>query len=339
MPLAPSSPTPYRFEDLPAISRNELVLWNWYCRIAPSQTEWRSWASEILGRLVEKPAGQRLQLVETHQVDTKFGEKILSFGSKQEILLGRDPGNDVVLAASAIAGKQARLFVQDGKAYLEDLGGRLGTYLGDTRIPSHEKQLLGSGDQFTIFPYRFRVLVEHCWNPETDVTVSECRLEPQSRAEFMTLSPPGTHTFVVKAEPGRRKAVVQVSSGFLANVQQRILAPLGLQRIKNTVPSDDSFLGFILLAFLERLNRSLKFPDQFSFASASREMPADTTRGMSLSFAVGVGGLTGQFRIFLPLEFLTIGKSEAAGVSTMSFPGRTLLEVPGVGRLCRSFPR
>ncbi len=328
MPPATSSPTPYRFENLPAISRNEVVLWNWYCRIAPTQVEWRSWVAEILGHLVEKPVGQKLQLVQTHQVDTKFGEKVLDFGSKQEVFFGRDTGNDVVLAASAIAGKQARLFIQDGKAYLEDLGGRLGTYLWDNRIPSREKQLLGSGDQFTIFPYRFRALVEHCWSPETDVAVSECRLEAQSRAEFLGLSPPGARTFVVKADTGRGRAVLQVSSGFLEKLQQRILAPLGLQRIKNTVPSDDAFLGFVMLAFLERLNRGLKFPDQFSFAKASREMPADSTRGMTLSFAVGVGGLTGPFRIFLPLEFLPAGKSEAAGVSAVSFPGELCWKFP-----------
>src|SRR6201999_3423467 len=77
---------PYRFEDLPSFTREQVALWNWYCRIAPDRTEWTSWVADILGHLLEHPADQELQLVQTHMVDPDFGEKVLSLGSKTEFL-------------------------------------------------------------------------------------------------------------------------------------------------------------------------------------------------------------------------------------------------------------
>ena len=50
-----------------------------------------SWVGEIFGHLLERPAGQQLQLVQSHLVDAHAAEKTLSFGSKQELFLGRIP--------------------------------------------------------------------------------------------------------------------------------------------------------------------------------------------------------------------------------------------------------
>jgi len=73
-------------------------------------TDWRAWLSEIFSHLVERPAGQQLQLTQTHLVDADFGEKLLSFGSKQEIFIGRAAENEVVLPAKAVANQHAHLF-------------------------------------------------------------------------------------------------------------------------------------------------------------------------------------------------------------------------------------
>src|SRR3977135_3419244 len=103
-----SRPMPYRFENLPSLARQEIILWNWYSRIGPSGVEWKSWLADIFGHLLERPAGQQLQLLQTHLVDAEFGEKVLSFGSKQELFIGRAPDNVIVLPAKAIANRHAR---------------------------------------------------------------------------------------------------------------------------------------------------------------------------------------------------------------------------------------
>ena len=190
MPLeSRSRPLTYRFENLPTLTRQQVLLWNWYARIGPDETEWMSWVGEIFGHLLERPAGQQLQLVQSHLVDAHAAEKTLSFGSKQELFLGRNPDNDVVLPASAIANKHAAHCPEDGRVYLEDLATALGTYLWDKKIPASQPQLMTNGDQFTIFPHRFRVQVERTWTPETDFALSQSHITPVNQTEFFQTSP------------------------------------------------------------------------------------------------------------------------------------------------------
>ena len=327
-PAPRSRVTLYRFENLPCLTRQEVPLWNWYISCGPDKRDWQSWLSDVFGHLVERPAGQQLQLVQSHLVESEFGDKVLSFGSKQELFIGRGAENDVVLPAKAIASRHAHLFLKDNRLYLEDLGGRLGTYLWDRRIEPNDPQLLRNGDQFSVFPYRFRVVLEQSWTPETDVELSECRAVPLSRAEFLAMSPAGRRTFVVNPHPSGERALLEVNPAFLSEMQQRILVPLTLNTAAGTVPSDDAFAGFVMLALLERLNRGLKFPVQFSFGRGKAHKLVDATRGMSLSSAVRVGDLTGHFRVFLPLEFLSKYKSDANARPKREYPAG----------LCWNFP-
>ena len=318
----------YRFENLPALTRAQVLLWNWYTRVGPEEADWMSWVGEIFGHLLERPAGQQLQLVQSHLVDTHAAEKALSFGSKQELFLGRNSDNDVVLPASAIANKHARLVLKDGRLYLEDLGTALGTYLWDKKIPANQPQIMTNGDQFTIFPHRFRVLVDRTWSPETDFALSECRVTPVDRTEFFQTSPATWRLFVLNAHPGGQQAVLELSPTFLAQLQQRILVPLGVEQSKSPAPSDDAMLGFIMLALLEHLNRKLRFPVQFSFVRGARKNLTDTTPGMALTFAVGIGGLTGQIRFFVPLDFLAESQPQTPGELGAKYPAGLAWNLP-----------
>ena len=185
----------------------ELVL---PCR--SQSADWRAWVADIFGHLLEKPEGYQIRLIQTHLVDTKFGEKTLEFGSKQEISLGRQTDNDVVLSATAIASKHARLFVKDGQFYLEDQGGQLGTYLWDTRLPAREKQLVRAGDQFTVFPYRFRILLIPVGRPKL-ISVSAIALcNFPGRADYTQQAPRGYSVFAIDANPSSERALVHVQS-------------------------------------------------------------------------------------------------------------------------------
>jgi flagellar motor switch/type III secretory pathway protein FliN/pSer/pThr/pTyr-binding forkhead associated (FHA) protein len=301
------------FDNLNSLSRQELLLWNWYGRCSLGGAEWRKWITEIFARLMERPAGQQIQLMQTHLVDAQFGERLLTFGAKWELFMGRDPENDVPLTNKAISNKHARLYAKDGRFYLEDLGGGLGTYLWDKKMRPNERHQVRSGDQFTIFPYRFRVQVENTWVPETEVAVGDFRTQPATRAEFLQASPPLWRTFVVNAQTGGERALLEISPSLLTGFQQRIFGASGVAKVKDSVPADDTLMGFVMLALLERLNERVKFPLQFSFLKSNREK-GDPGRGISISFGIGVSGMAGHCRVFVPFDFL----SSQAGKPTLS---------------------
>jgi flagellar motor switch/type III secretory pathway protein FliN len=310
---------PY-WETLPSFTRKEVVLWNWFCNLASAEPDWQTWLGKVLGGLVERPAGLQLSLVQTHQVDARFGEKVLEFGAKQELFIGRDADNDVVLSANAIAKRHTRIVIKEEVPYLEDLGSRLGTYLGDKKVAPNDLRALRHGDQFTVFPYRFRVVLAQSWAPETDVRLSRLSVQSMNRAEFFQQSPVAWRVFVILAHPGGDPALLEASPSFLTRLQKRMLGPLGLDGSQGPVPSDDALLGFTMLAALDHLNQGLKFPFQFSLGRGTRSALADSTRGLLLSFTVGVGEITGDVRIFLSLDLLTRAKGGSEWKTGAGFP-------------------
>ncbi len=294
----------YCFEGLPSFKREEIALWNWYSRVAIGSSDWKEWLTDIVAHVVERPEGLHLRLLQTHAVDAQFGEKVLDFGSKQELSIGRDADNDVVVPAQAVSSKNTRLFFKDGQLFVEDLGDSVGTYVWEKKIEPKQIRPLVNGDRFTVFPYRFRVLLEQSWSAETTVAISNGRVQPQSYAEFSRNSLAGWRRFTISAQPNAGDVLVEVSQSFLADLQTRVLAPAGIRSANRLTPSDDIIVQLIMLAALERVNRRLKFPVQFSLRSAKHAGFPDSLRGMSLQAAVGIGDLTGQVRVFLPFEFL-----------------------------------
>ncbi len=318
---------PY-WESLPSFTREEVVLWNWFCGLACSGSDWQAWLAGILGQIVERPAGLQLRLVQTHQVDAHFGEKLLDFGAKQELFIGRDADNDVVLSANAIAKRHTRVVVKEEVPYLEDLGSRLGTYLGDKKVPPNDLRPLRHGDQFTVFPYRFRVVLAQHWVPETDVRLSRFSLRAINGAEFFQQSPVAWRVFVIQAHPGGEQALLEASPSFLMRLQKRLLGPMALDDGKGPVPSDDALLGFTVLAALEHLNQSLKFPFQFTLGRGTRQALADSTRGLMLGVTVGVGEMTGDVRVFLSLDLLSRARGAGEAKSEASYPPGLVWKLP-----------
>jgi flagellar motor switch/type III secretory pathway protein FliN/pSer/pThr/pTyr-binding forkhead associated (FHA) protein len=319
-------PVAYTFKNLPSLTREELILSNWYSRLSPSRMEWRAWLAEIFGHLLQRPAGVQFQLIQTHLVENGSGEKLLTFGSKQELFLGRDAENEIVLAGKTIASRHARLALTNDQLFLEDLGGTIGTYLWDKRIKPNQPLSLKDGDQFSIFPFSFRVLLETCWQPESNVVLGKCCTRTLSSSEFLATSPIGWRIFEVNPHPKGNRALLSIGSAFLGELQQQLLGPVRLRR-QQCVPSDDTFVWFVMLALLEHLNRRLRFPVKFSFARSKATDRKEPTQGILVSSVLAVGGASAQFRLFLPFDLFP----QSGGLTTQdleSYP-------PG---LCWSFP-
>ncbi|MCP4374106.1 MAG: FHA domain-containing protein [Deltaproteobacteria bacterium] len=66
----------------------------------------------------------------------KFNDKILKTieSGKNEIMIGRNAENDIVIENLAVSKEHARIVKQDGAYYIEDLNSTNGTYLNKIRI-------------------------------------------------------------------------------------------------------------------------------------------------------------------------------------------------------------
>jgi hypothetical protein len=71
---------------------------------------------------------------------------------REEIRIGRDPGNDLVLPTKSISREHARLTSVNGRWFVEDRGSYNGTLLNGTRIPPGSLLPLRHGDRVSIGP-------------------------------------------------------------------------------------------------------------------------------------------------------------------------------------------
>ena len=70
----------------------------------------------------------------------KFNDKILKTieSEKNEIMIGRNAENDIVIENLAVSKEHARIVNQDGAYYIEDLNSTNGTYLNKIRITKED---------------------------------------------------------------------------------------------------------------------------------------------------------------------------------------------------------
>jgi len=69
--------------------------------------------------------------------------------ARRVVLLGRDPGNDIVVRSPSVSARHARVVVDEGGPWLEDLGSRNGTFVG-TPPRRIERERIGLHDTITL---------------------------------------------------------------------------------------------------------------------------------------------------------------------------------------------
>ncbi|MEO0254715.1 MAG: GGDEF domain-containing protein [candidate division WOR-3 bacterium] len=82
----------------------------------------------------------------------KKGEEILKIFpiKKNEILIGRNPENDLVLDDSLVSRKHCKIFLKEDSIFIEDLGSTNGTFLNGQRI---KRERLKIGDEIGVGIY------------------------------------------------------------------------------------------------------------------------------------------------------------------------------------------
>ncbi|RME00002.1 MAG: FHA domain-containing protein, partial [Deltaproteobacteria bacterium] len=99
------------------------------------------------------------QILEILVVNHKEGEESAHLFDPTEITIGRKGDNTLVLPSGSVSSHHARIFLKEGKLYVEDLGSTNGTLLKKKRLkgihalwPGDEIQIA----QFTLFIRRLR---------------------------------------------------------------------------------------------------------------------------------------------------------------------------------------
>jgi type III secretion system YscQ/HrcQ family protein len=292
---------PFAFEGLETYTREEVVLINWFHCFFPGAKKWREVVQDVFSGLVEKRTGTTIHLVQTSEIEQKQETREYTF-EKTELMIGRNPQNDVVLPAKAIGREHFRLFAREGSFYIEDLGSALGTWVNQKRLEPKQAYNLNNGDTIRTFPYSLTFEARSNWEPETDVQFHATPADTAVWEDFLHGSPVGCVSYDVTMNPGAGAIRLQADRPFLVKLISRALRE---QTSGVLVASDRGVIEFLLLSILERVNGQVLAPFGFSLEQP-RYNPAAHARGLSFSFFVGLADLAGTIRVFMP--FHTIEK-------------------------------
>ncbi len=90
--------------------------------------------------------------------------------SKEEIYIGRDIGNDIVINDAEVSRKHARLLLQAGQYVLEDLGSTNGSFVNDRRITG--PHILTTGEVVQLGENVLLAFEASQYDPDATVAVS-----------------------------------------------------------------------------------------------------------------------------------------------------------------------
>ncbi len=90
--------------------------------------------------------------------------------AKNEITIGRDISNDIVVSDAEVSRKHVRLIVQAGQYILEDLGSTNGTFVNEQRISG--PRILSEGDTIQLGEHVVFVFEAVGFDPDATVAVS-----------------------------------------------------------------------------------------------------------------------------------------------------------------------
>ena len=293
--------SPFEFQGLETYTRSETALWNWSRHFLRGSQDWKSWIRDAWGDLLLEPAGWEIGLVQSNSVESQREGRQYSF-KQSEILIGRDAANDVVLDTMAAAKRHARIFAEQGRCFIEDLGSSLGTYCNQEPIGPNQRRLLHTDDEVAIFPHLFTVSLRRLWSRQLEVSTYAGAASSISWQEFQDTSTAARITFAISVHPVGASLCLEVSRTFLMDFIERLLQPQQLEVPPCTLgPTDCALLEFMILSLIERANRDLSFPFQFE-AVAREAKPSihQDAKGVCIVCSVSLLAATGPVRLFVP---------------------------------------
>jgi type III secretion system YscQ/HrcQ family protein len=283
------------FAELKTYSAMQVRENNLYRKLFKALPDCAPWAEEVLRELLPAPTGHELQITLTNELHSEETQTLVF--TQKEVSIGRASTSDISLPLQSISRQHARIFERDEAFYIEDMQSVSGTFVNKRKLDAAHPCLLTAGDEVRMYPYVLRVAHKSMWGRDEGIgIIASSTPEYLSAEEFISGFRPDTCLFETRLFSGAGDVVLAINRSLVQAVLSRMLRG---GREAGFVDADATLLEFVAACVLERLNRKLQFPFEFSLRPLSRQAPKSEL-GLMLEAVVRLSGEHGQMRMFLP---------------------------------------
>ncbi|WP_184084505.1 FHA domain-containing protein [Silvibacterium bohemicum] len=245
--------------------------------------------------LLPTPTGHELQIILTNELHIDETQTLVF--TQKEVSIGRSSTSDISLPLQSISRQHARIFEQDEAFYIEDMQSVSGTFVNKRKLDAAHPCLLNAGDEIRMYPYVLRVAHKSMWT--RDEAIGVIAFSPPAylgAEEFISSFKSDTCLFEARLFSNAGDVVLAINRSLVQAILSRMLRGGG---DAGAVDADATLLEFVAACVLERLNRKLQFPFEFSLRPLSRQT-SENEFGLMLEAVVRLGGEHGYMRMFLP---------------------------------------
>jgi predicted component of type VI protein secretion system len=182
----------------------------------------------------------------------KFGSQVLReipIGERS-LTIGRSPDNDVHIDNLAVSDHHARLYAENGRMVIEDLGSLNGTYVNDARV---NRVVLRDGDDIRIGMHQLQLDTVHETSTTIADRVSGSRKVPLPAGTDASLDPPDPNELDVPGADRLHAPTLRVLSGRTDQPEYVLAAKLTV--IGSSEMSSVRLLGWFAPAVGAQINR------------------------------------------------------------------------------------
>jgi len=289
--------------ELAEFRAGEVAAWNWLMAAGTPAEGWTQRIRGTLSGLMERPAGRAMRLTAKHWLEANREPIVTAFG-EEGLVIGRDAGCGLVVPEAVVQKEHARVFVQDGQVMLEDLGSRLGTFIGDRKLEPNQPTPIAPEVVFTIFPYSLQVSAEHLWAPEDRLEFGAPRVSAVAWGKACGALPAGSLSSSVRLLPSDGAITLNVSRGL---IDEALRGLLGQEEIDapGLLETDAGCLDFLTGIVFDALNTGARWPWRFECGRWGAAPAGDTEeRGALVEMEIRLRDHAGAARLFLPFRML-----------------------------------
>jgi type III secretion system YscQ/HrcQ family protein len=290
---------PRLFAELTRYSSVQVVENNLYRRFFMTLPDCSSWAEDVLRELLPVSIGNELQITLTNEMSSEQTQTLVF--RQKEISIGRATTSDIPLPLQSISRQHARIVERDDSFYIEDLHSVSGTFVNRRKLDAATPCVLGAGDEVRMYPYILHVAPKALWTRDDTVRIKTLA-SPAYLDSEMFLSSFGSDAclFELDIHSDTGTAVLSISRSLLTTALARLLRTSNEAEF---VDADGTLVEFVAICILERINRTLQFPFEFSLRPPSG-IKAKKESGLMHETAIQLSNAHGYMRLFLPASVL-----------------------------------
>ena len=287
--------SPKLFTELDRYSSVQVVENNLYRKFFAALPDCSSWAEDVLRELLPFSEGNELEITLTNELDSEHKQTLVF--TQKEISIGRATASDIPLPLQSISRHHARIVERDESFYIEDLHSVSGTFVNGRKLDAAMPCVLSVGDEVRMYPYVLRVAPKALWTRDNTVRITT----PSSPAYLdsaMFVSSFGADAclFELDIRSDTGTSVLAISRSLLTTALARLL---GTSKEVDLVDADGTLVEFVAVCILERMNRTLQLPFEFSLRPLSG-IKAQKETGLMHETAIQLSSAHGYMRLFLP---------------------------------------